>query len=60
MGQSKMTELKPKPQNLNRVVQDNMAKLEALVLKHKDDLWWYWTHLDPENTNKVEDLGFGI
>ena len=29
-----------------RMEQDNLAKLEALVVKHKDDLWWYWTHVE--------------
>jgi Ca2+-binding EF-hand superfamily protein len=42
-----------KEQYKERMEQDNLAKLEALVVKHKDDLWWYWTHVDSENSGKV-------
>ena len=38
---------------IQKMEEDNLAKLETMVVKHKDDLWWYWTHLDPENTTKV-------
>jgi len=36
-----------------KMEQDNLAKLESLVVKHKDDLWWYWTHVDVDNTCKI-------
>ena len=42
-----------KEQYREKMEQDNLAKLEMLVVKHKDDLWWYWTHVDSENTGKV-------
>ena len=25
----------------------------AGCVQHKDDLWWYWEHVDPEGTGKV-------
>eukprot|EP00961_Rhodomonas_salina_P141276 1902014-Rhodomonas_salina.1 len=33
--------------------EDMLAKLEAKVVQHKDDLWWYWAQVDPEGTGKV-------
>ena len=29
------------------------SKLDKKILMHKDDLWWYWEHVDPDGTGKV-------
>jgi len=30
-----------------------IGKLRQKVMQHKDDLWWYWTQLDPQGTGRV-------
>mmetsp|Transcript_6032 Transcript_6032/g.14724 ORF Transcript_6032/g.14724 Transcript_6032/m.14724 type:complete len:938 (+) Transcript_6032:50-2863(+) len=32
---------------------DLLSKLDKKILMHKDDLWWYWEHVDPDGTGKV-------
>jgi len=32
---------------------ENMSKIEQCVVRHKDDLWWYWTQVDPTGTGLV-------